>query len=81
MSQIAVRLSEAELRKLDAVVRESGFRTRAEAVRAGIRMLSRDAREKRIAAAYATAYAQTPLTEDEAQLLDSAAALAAELPR
>ena len=80
MPQIVVRLSEAELRQLDAVVRESGFRTRAEVVRAGIRMLDLDAREKRIADSYARAYTQTPLTGDEAQMLDMAAMLAAEPP-
>jgi Arc/MetJ-type ribon-helix-helix transcriptional regulator len=81
MSQIAVRLSEDELRQLDSIVGEGGFRTRAEAVRAGIRMLSREAREERIAASYANAYAKAPLSEDEAQMLDAAMALAAELPR
>jgi Arc/MetJ-type ribon-helix-helix transcriptional regulator len=80
MSQIAVRLSESELRQLDSVVKEAGFRTRAEAVRAGIRMLSKGAREERIAASYARAYEQAPLGEDETQMLDAAAAHAAELP-
>lgn len=81
MSQIAVRLSDGELRQLDAVVREGGYRTRAAAVRAGIQMLSRDAREARIARAYTLAYEKAPLGEDEAQALDAAAALAAELPQ
>lgn len=81
MSQIAVRLSEDELLQLDSIVRQSGFRTRAEAVRAGIRRLSADAREQRISAAYAQAYAQVPLTDDETQMLDSAHMLAAELPQ
>jgi Arc/MetJ-type ribon-helix-helix transcriptional regulator len=81
MSQIAVRLSEGELRQLDSMVTEGGFGTRAEAVRAGIRMLSRKTREERIAASYARAYAAAPLTEDEAHMLDAAAALTGELPR
>jgi Arc/MetJ-type ribon-helix-helix transcriptional regulator len=81
MSQIAVRLSEDELHQLDSIVRQSGFRTRAEAVRAGIRRLSSDAREQRIAAAYARAYSQVPLTDDETQMLDSAQALAVKLPQ
>ncbi len=80
MSQIAVRLSEDELLQLDSIVRQSGFRTRAEAVRAGIRRLGADAREQRISAAYAQAYSQVPLTDDETQMLDSAHTLAAELP-
>jgi Arc/MetJ-type ribon-helix-helix transcriptional regulator len=81
MSQIAVRLSEEELRQLDSIVQQAGFRTRAEAVRAGIRKLGAEAREQRISSAYARAYAQTPLTGDEEQMLDSAAALVAELPQ
>ncbi|HEX3391064.1 MAG TPA: ribbon-helix-helix domain-containing protein [Solirubrobacteraceae bacterium] len=80
MSQIAVRLSDGELRQLDSVVRERGFRTRAEAVREGIRILSRDAREERLAASYARAYAATPLSEDETRMLDAAASLAGEIP-
>jgi Arc/MetJ-type ribon-helix-helix transcriptional regulator len=79
MSQIAVRLSESELRELDSAVEAGGFRTRAEAVRAGIRLLGRAAREERIVAAYRRAYS-TPLTEDEMRMLDAAAALAADLP-
>ncbi|HEY2631406.1 MAG TPA: ribbon-helix-helix domain-containing protein [Solirubrobacteraceae bacterium] len=81
MSQIAVRLSEDELRQLDSIVKQSGFRTRAEAVRAGIRKLGAEAREQRISSAYALAYEHTPLTDDETYMLDSAIALAAELPQ
>ncbi len=77
MSQIAVRLSENELKLLDAVVTEGGFRTRAEAVRAGIRLLDRRSREERIVASYRRAYAM-PLADDEAQMLDVASALAGE---
>lgn len=76
MSQIAVRLSDAELGRLDALVKEGGFATRAEAVRAAIKMLGSAARERRIEAAYAAAYEQTPLTDEEAQMLDAAASLA-----
>lgn len=81
MSQIAVRLRDDELRALDALVGESGFRTRAEAVRAGIQLLSRNLREARIAAAYARAYKDMPLTDDERQMLGAAETLAAELPQ
>jgi Arc/MetJ-type ribon-helix-helix transcriptional regulator len=75
MSQIAVRLTEGELKMLDSAVAEGSFRTRAEAVRAGIRLLGRASRESRIAASYRDAYA-VPLTDDETQMLDAAAALA-----
>jgi Arc/MetJ-type ribon-helix-helix transcriptional regulator len=80
MSQIAVRLSPVELRRLDAAVRAGGFRSRAEAVRAGIEMLVADAREERISTAYARAYTDMPLTEEETQMLDAVAELAGELP-
>jgi len=81
MSQIAVRLSEEELRQLDSIVQQSGFRTRAEAIRAGIRRLGADTRERRIAVAYSRAYADVQLSDDERQMLDAASALAVELPR
>jgi Arc/MetJ-type ribon-helix-helix transcriptional regulator len=79
MSQIAVRLGDDELRMLDSAVADGSFRTRAEAVRAGIRLLGGTARESRIAASYRDAYAET-LTQDEIQMLDAAAALAGEAP-
>lgn len=77
MSQIAVRLTERELRMLDSAVAEGAFDSRAEAVRAGIRLLERDLREARIAASYRTAYA-TPLADDERAVLDAAFALGAD---
>jgi Arc/MetJ-type ribon-helix-helix transcriptional regulator len=79
MSQIAVRLTGDELRELDSLVDAGGFRTRAEAVREGIRMLRHEAREKRIVDAYQRAYS-TPIDEEDARMLDAAAALAADLP-
>jgi Arc/MetJ-type ribon-helix-helix transcriptional regulator len=75
MSQIAVRLTEAELRALDVAVAEGSFRSRADAVRAGIRLLEHRLREARIAASYRVAYERAPLTQDEARMLDAAAAL------
>jgi len=75
MSQIAVRLTDGELKMLDSTVIEGSFRTRAEAVRAGIRLLGSVTREARIAASYRDAYAES-LTEDETQMLNAAAALA-----
>jgi Arc/MetJ-type ribon-helix-helix transcriptional regulator len=77
MSQIAVRLTDEELKALDSAVAEGSFRTRAEAVRAGIRLLDRESREARIAASYRNAYAD-PLTAEETQMLDAAATLAGE---
>lgn len=74
MSQIAIRLTERELGMLDSAVAAGGFASRAEAVRAGLRLLEHDLREARIAAAYRAAY-ETPLTEDERTVLDAALAL------
>jgi Arc/MetJ-type ribon-helix-helix transcriptional regulator len=80
MSQIAVRLTDSELRELDSMVAAGGFRTRAEAVREGIGLLRRETRERRIAASYLRAYESQPLNEDEQQMLDAAAALTDEMP-
>ncbi|HEY7961346.1 MAG TPA: ribbon-helix-helix domain-containing protein [Solirubrobacteraceae bacterium] len=77
MSQIAVRLAENDLKALDAAVARGAFQSRAEAVRAGIRLLARELREQRIAESYRAAYA-TPLTDDEQAMLDAALALAAD---
>jgi len=76
MSQIAVRLTDGELRLLDAEVAAGTFSSRAEAVRAGLRLLERDLRERRIAASYRAAYASVPPSEEETRMLDAAAALA-----
>jgi Arc/MetJ-type ribon-helix-helix transcriptional regulator len=71
-----VRLSEEELRRLDSAVAEGVFRSRAEAVRAAIRLLEEELREARIADSYRDAYAAMPLTAEEARVLDAVAALA-----
>jgi Arc/MetJ-type ribon-helix-helix transcriptional regulator len=76
MSQIAVRLTAEELRLLDSAVTDGAFRSRAEAVRAAIKLLEGELREARVAASYRAAYAATPLTSEEARMLDAAAALA-----
>lgn len=76
MSQIAVRLTGEELRLLDAAVAAGAFRSRAEAVRAGIRLLEGELREVRVADSYRAAYTATGLTAEETSMLDAAAALA-----
>ncbi len=76
MSQIAVRLTEEQLRLLDTAVAEGAFRSRADAVRAGIRLLEGTLREARVADSYRVAYTAIPLTDEEARVLDAAAALA-----
>ncbi len=76
MSQIAVRLSEEELDRLDSAVADGVFPSRADAVRAAIRMLEKELRERRIASSYSAAYERTPLTGGEERALDAAVALA-----
>lgn len=76
MSQIAVRLTEEDLSLLDSAVADGAFRSRAEAVRAAIRLLEVQLRETRIADSYRDAYTGTPLTSEETRLLDAATALA-----
>lgn len=76
MSQIAVRLSDEELSRLDSAVAAGSFRSRADAVRAGIRLLEGELFEARVAESYRAAYATAPLTADEQRTLEAAAALA-----
>lgn len=65
------------MRMLDSAVAEGAFSSRADAVRAGLRLLEHELRETRIAASYRAAYAEAPLTDDETRVLDAAAALSA----
>ena len=58
--QIAVRLADDELERLDAAIARGAFSSRAEAVRAGLAAVLRREREVRIAAAYRRAYATGP---------------------
>lgn len=76
MSQIAVRLTEEQLRLLDAAVAQGAFGSRADAVRMAIGLLEDQLREARVADSYRAAYAATPLTTEEARVLDAASALA-----
>ncbi len=66
---------------LDSAVASGDFSSRAEAVRAGVRLLERELREARIAASYRSAYSSTPLAADESAALDAAAALAGDAVR
>jgi Arc/MetJ-type ribon-helix-helix transcriptional regulator len=75
MSQIAVRLTEEQLRLLDAAVAQGAFSSRAEAVRAAIGLLEDELRETRVADSYRAAYTSTALTAEETRVLDAAAAL------
>ncbi len=61
--QIAVRLADEDLERLDAAVARGAFPSRAAAVRAGLRWLLRQDREAQIAAAYRRAYSSDPEEE------------------
>jgi len=78
MSQIAVRLTDEELRRLDTAVATGAFRTRADAVRAALALLEEKLREQSIADSYRAAYAAAPLSADDAAALDAALAAAAD---
>jgi Arc/MetJ-type ribon-helix-helix transcriptional regulator len=77
--QIAIRISDAELAELDRMVEGGEFASRAEAVRSGVTLLSRQLRERTIERSYRQGYDEHPLTDDESRALDAAAALAADL--
>jgi Arc/MetJ-type ribon-helix-helix transcriptional regulator len=59
-AQIAVRLTDEDLKGLDEAVARGAFPSRAAAVRAGLRGLLAQEREAGIAAAYRRGYAADP---------------------
>ena len=59
--QIAVRLSDAEVEKLDALVAAGRYPSRAAAVRAGLELLFREEREREIVEAYRRGYGEHPM--------------------
>ena len=61
--QIAVRLSEAEVEKLDALVSAGRYPSRAAAVRAALELLFREEREREIVEAYRRGYGEQPQEE------------------
>ncbi len=61
--QIAVRLADEDLERLDAAVARGAFPSRAAAVRAGLIWLLRQEREAQIEAAYRRAYSTHPQEE------------------
>jgi Arc/MetJ-type ribon-helix-helix transcriptional regulator len=58
--QIAVRLSDTEVEKLDALVATGRYPSRAAAVRAGLDLLFREEREREIVEAYRRGYGAHP---------------------
>jgi Arc/MetJ-type ribon-helix-helix transcriptional regulator len=77
--QIAVRLPEEELRRLDAAIARGAFPSRAAAVRSGLERLLREEREREIAEAYRRAYADRELDPAERLVGEAGLGLGAEL--
>lgn len=63
--QIAVRLDSGLLADLDALIAQGGFDSRAAAVRRGLEIVLRLAREAEIDAAVVAGYTRTPPTDWE----------------
>ena len=62
--QVAVRLSEPLLERIDALVGSGRFETRADAIRAGIEELIDRERRREIGAAIAEGYTRVPQAEE-----------------
>lgn len=58
--QIAVRIPEEDLARIDAAVKRGRFPSRAAAVRAGLELLLKVEREREIAEEYRRAYSVSP---------------------
>ena len=65
MVQIAIRLADEDLERLDSAVAAGRFPTRAAAVRAGVDRLLRDERDREIAEQYQRAYSAQPQDEGD----------------
>ncbi len=63
MAQIAIRIADTDLDRLDAAVARGRFPTRAAAVRAGVDLLLRDERDREIEERYRRAYGAQPQDE------------------
>lgn len=62
-SQVPVRLTDADLAALDAVVASGRYANRSEALRAGLARVLSEEREREIDAAYARGYGVDPQEE------------------
>lgn len=74
--QIAIRLGDDELTDIDATVAQGRYPSRAAAVRAGIDLLLRAERDRRIAEEYRRAHGQSP---DEAAVGEAGLRLGADI--
>lgn len=79
-TQIAVRLSAESLSSLDLVVDEGLYANRAEAVRAAVDMLLREAERRRVDAAIVAGYQRVPDDASDAWLDAATRAMVADEP-
>jgi Arc/MetJ-type ribon-helix-helix transcriptional regulator len=79
-TQIAVRLSDESLSSLDVLVGLGVFPNRAEAVRAGVEMLVRNAERARVDAAIVAGYRRVPDDTSDAWLEAATRAMVAAEP-
>ena len=62
-TQVPVRLTDSDLAALDKVVAEGHFASRSDALRAGLKALLSEAREREIEEAYRRGYGKYPQEE------------------
>ena len=78
MPQIAVRLSDDEIRLIDRLVAEQHFASRADVIRGALAKVAKEREDREIAEEYRRAYARVPVTQDEINLGIAGAKLFAE---
>lgn len=78
MPQIAVRLSDEEIRLLDRLVAEQHFASRADVIRGALARVAREQEDREIAEEYRQAYARVPVTQEEIDWAVAGAKLFAE---
>jgi Arc/MetJ-type ribon-helix-helix transcriptional regulator len=81
MPQIAVRLTDDELRALDRLVAERHFASRAAAIRAALEGVRKEQEERELAEQYRRAYAEQPPTVEEIAWGEMGGAALAELTK
>lgn len=79
-TQIAVRLPDALVSKLDKLISRGLYRSRADAVRAGVQLLLLQAARKRIDASIADGYRRFPDVESDPWLEAATRAMVAAEP-
>jgi Arc/MetJ-type ribon-helix-helix transcriptional regulator len=79
-TQLAVRLSNETLRRLDRLVRSGVFANRTEAVRAAVESLVDDSERREVEAAIVAGYERSPDAPEDAWLVSATRALVSAEP-